>query len=171
MNKKSVKSAPKKSAKPAKKMTPAATKGKPAKKSAQAKKAAPKGAAPKKPMPKAVTAKSAPMKATPSKPVSNKDYTKILTPLDDRILVETLKAEKKSSSGLVLIDSAPDSYVRAKVLAVGRGKRNKFGKIRPLDVQTGDKVLYTPRIGNEIKVSGQDLFIIRESDVLGIIEE
>lgn len=180
------KSAKKVAPKPAKKMnkkinkpTPKAkmAKAKTAKKSAPAKKAdtkkaAPKSAAAKKSvLMKTVVAKTVPEKGTANKAAAKTDYTKILTPLDDRILVEPMAAEKKSKSGLILIDSTPDSYVRARVLAVGRGKRNKFGKIRPLDVQTGDNVLYAPRIGNEIKVSGQDLFIIRESDVLGVIEE
>ncbi len=176
MNKKAAKSASKTATKPAKKMSKTPVKAKATKKSAPAKKADSKKAtsksAAKKTVPaKSGTAKPAAMKTTVNKPAANMDFSKILTPLDDRILVKTITEEKKSKSALVLIDSAPDTYIRANVLAVGRGKRNKFGKIRPLDVQTGDKVIYTPRIGNEIKVSGQDLFIIRESDVLGIIEE
>ena len=93
-----------------------------------------------------------------------------IRPLHDRILVKRLEEESKTSGGLFIPDSAKEKPIQAKVIAVGAGKRDKDGKIIPLDVKAGDKVLFSKYSGSEIKLEGEEHLIIREEDVLAVLE-
>ena len=91
-------------------------------------------------------------------------------PLEDRILVKPLDAETKTASGLFLPESAKEKPLRGKVLAAGQGKLQDDGKIRPLAVKEGDIVLFGKYAGTEIKMNGEEQTILREDDILGIVE-
>ena len=92
-----------------------------------------------------------------------------LKPLGDRLIVRALDEEEKTASGLVLPDTAKEKPQKGEVLAVGDGKVDDDGKRIPLDVSTGDTVLYSKYGGTEIKVDGEELLVLRESDVLAKI--
>jgi chaperonin GroES len=94
-----------------------------------------------------------------------------LRPLDDRIVVEPLEAEEKSAGGILLPDTAKQKPQRGKVLAVGPGKLTDKGERLALAVKVGDEVLYGRYAGNDVEVSGKDLKILRESEVLGKVEK
>jgi chaperonin GroES len=89
-----------------------------------------------------------------------------LQPLGDRLIVEVLEEEEQTVSGIVLPDTAKEKPQRGKVLAVGPGGRDEDGEHIPMDVETGDEVIFSKYGGTEIKVEGQDVLILRESDVL-----
>lgn len=91
-----------------------------------------------------------------------------LTPLDDRILVEKLGASDRTPGGLYIPDMAQERPNKGKVVAVGHGRRDKKGRVRPLDVQVGDVVLFTHWAGGEIELDGSTYLIMREGDVLGV---
>ena len=93
-----------------------------------------------------------------------------LKPLGDRLIVKALDEEETTASGLVLPDTAKEKPQRGTVLAVGDGNRNDDGERVALDVSVGDTVLYSKYGGTEIKVDGEDLLVLRESDVLAIVE-
>jgi chaperonin GroES len=93
-----------------------------------------------------------------------------IRPLHDRILVKRLEEESKTSGGLFIPDSAKEKPIQAKVIAVGAGKRDKDGKIIPLDVKAGDKVLFSKYSGSEIKIDGDDHLILREDDLLAVLD-
>jgi chaperonin GroES len=93
-----------------------------------------------------------------------------IRPLHDRILVKRLEEEGKTSGGLFIPDSAKEKPIQAKVIAVGAGKRDKDGKIIPLDVKAGDKVLFSKYSGSEIKIDGDDHLILREDDLLAVLD-
>jgi chaperonin GroES len=137
-----------------------------------------KSASAKTPSSKATIVKAAP-KAGTAGPASGKstnqgklDLSDFVTPLDDRVLVQPKEAETRTAGGLYIPDTASDrsSNVEGLVVSVGRGHRNKKGHIRPMDVKVGDKVLFAKHSGSEIKVQNHSLLILREGDVLGIIE-
>ena len=90
-------------------------------------------------------------------------------PLHDRIIVKRLEEESKTKGGLIIPDTAKEKPQQGKVVAVGAGRRED-GKVLPLDVKTGDTVLFTKYAGTEIKLDGEDHLILREDDVLGIVE-
>jgi len=92
-------------------------------------------------------------------------------PLGDRVLVKPLEAEERTKGGIVLPDTAKEKPQEGKVVAVGKGKVLEDGKIQPLEVKAGDKVLYGKYSGREIKVDGDDHLIIREDDILAVINE
>ena len=93
-----------------------------------------------------------------------------LKPLGDRVIVQALEEEETTASGIVLPDTAKEKPQKGKVLAVGDGRVNEeTGKRTPLDVSEGDEVLYSKYGGTEIKVDGEDLLVLRESDVLAIV--
>ena len=94
----------------------------------------------------------------------------VLRPLDDRVVVEQIQAEEKTAGGIVLPDTAKEKPMEGEIVAVGPGARDESGKLVPLDVKKGDKVLYSKYGGTEIKVDGEDLLVLRESDVLAIVE-
>jgi chaperonin GroES len=93
-----------------------------------------------------------------------------LKPLGDRLIVRAIDEEEKTASGLVLPDTAKEKPQKGRVLAVGDGKLDDAGKRVPLDVSEGDEVLYSKYGGTEIKVNGEDLLVLRESDVLARVE-
>ena len=94
-----------------------------------------------------------------------------LKPLGDRVIVQALEEEETTASGIVLPDTAKEKPQKGKVLAVGDGRVNEeTGKRTPLDVSEGDEVLYSKNGGTEIKVDGEDLLVLRESDVLAKVE-
>jgi chaperonin GroES len=92
-------------------------------------------------------------------------------PLHDRILVRRIAEEEKTKGGIIIPDSAKEKPAEAEVIAVGNGKANEKGEIRPLAVKKGDRVLFGKYTGNDIKIDGVDHLILREDDVLGVIEK
>jgi chaperonin GroES len=93
----------------------------------------------------------------------------MLKPLGDRIVVKALEAEAQSSGGIILPDTAKEKPQQGEVLAVGPGKTLDNGKVSAVDVQVGDKIVYSKYGGTEIKVGGEDVIILRADDVLGIL--
>ena len=91
-------------------------------------------------------------------------------PLYDRVLVERIEAEEKSAGGLIIPDSAKEKPQQARVVAVGTGRLQKDGSVRPLTVQAGDLVLFGKYSGDEIKLDGKAHLILREDDILAVIE-
>jgi len=93
-----------------------------------------------------------------------------IRPLHDRVIVKRVEEERTSAGGIVLPDSATEKPSQGEVLAVGNGKRLDNGEIRALDVKVGDKVLFGKYAGNEVKVDGEELIVMREEDIMGVIE-
>lgn len=94
---------------------------------------------------------------------------KNLKPLSDRIIVETVSAEEKSAGGILLPDAAQEKPQRGKVIATGPGRVLDTGKIAPMDVKVGDEVYYSKYGGTEIKVDGEEIVVLSQSDVIGIV--
>jgi len=92
-----------------------------------------------------------------------------LRPLHDRVVVKRVEEERTSAGGIVIPDSAAEKPSEGKVLAVGTGKINEAGDIRALDVKVGDKVLFGKYSGTEVKIDGEEVLIMREDDILGVI--
>ena len=93
-----------------------------------------------------------------------------LRPLHDRVLVEPLDAEEKTAGGIIIPDTAKEKPMEGMIVAVGSGARSEDGKITVLDVKSGDRILYGKWSGTEVKIDGKDLLIMKESDIMGIIE-
>ena len=91
-------------------------------------------------------------------------------PLHDRILVRRVESQEKTKGGIIIPDTAKEKPQEGEVVAVGPGARNEAGQIQALDVKAGDRILFGKWSGTEIKINGEDLLIMKESDVLGIIE-
>ncbi|WP_454848291.1 co-chaperone GroES [Rhizobium binxianense] len=91
-------------------------------------------------------------------------------PLHDRILVRRVESEEKTKGGIIIPDTAKEKPQEGEVIAVGLGARSDAGQIQPLDVKVGDRILFGKWSGTEIKIDGEDLLIMKESDVMGIIE-
>ena len=92
-------------------------------------------------------------------------------PLHDRVLVRRVEAEEKTAGGIIIPDTAKEKPQEGEVIAVGPGARDESGKLVPLDVKVGDRILFAKWSGTEIKLNGQDLLIMKESDVMGVLEE
>lgn len=92
-------------------------------------------------------------------------------PLHDRILVRRVEAEEKSAGGIIIPDTAKEKPQEGEVLAVGPGARDDSGKLTELDVKIGDRILFGKWSGTEIRLDGEDLLIMKESDVMGVIEQ
>ena len=92
-------------------------------------------------------------------------------PLHDRVVVRRLEGEQKSAGGIIIPDTAQEKPSQGEVVAVGPGGRDEAGKLIPIDVKVGDRVLFGKWSGTEVKIDGQDLLIMKESDVMGVIEE
>ena len=92
------------------------------------------------------------------------------TPLHDRVLVRRVEAEEKTAGGIIIPDSAQEKPQEGEVVAVGSGNRADNGTVTPLDVKAGDKILFGKWSGTEITLDGEELLIMKESDILGIIE-
>ena len=93
-----------------------------------------------------------------------------LRPLHDRVLVEPLDAEEKTAGGIIIPDTAKEKPMEGMIVAVGNGARSEDGKVTALDVKAGDRILYGKWSGTEVKIDGKDLLIMKESDIMGIIE-
>jgi chaperonin GroES len=92
-------------------------------------------------------------------------------PLQDRVLVRRVAEEEKTKGGIIIPDTAKEKPAEGEVVAVGNGKADDKGKVRPLSVKKGDRVLFGKYSGNEIKVDGVDHLILREDDILGVLEK
>ena len=90
-------------------------------------------------------------------------------PLHDRVLVRRVEAEEKTAGGIIIPDSAKEKPAEGEIVSVGSGIRAEDGKVTPLDVKAGDRVLFGKWSGTEVKVGGEDLLIMKESDILGIL--
>lgn len=175
------KTAPKKAVKPAKKASA---------KKAVVKKAAVKKSAAKKPVAKKAVAKKAAVKsspkaaaskvpahlgfsAAPAKAAKKLDLSGFVTPLDDRLIVQVSGAEKMTAGGLYIPDTVADvsGNLEGYVVAVGRGHMNKKGHILKMDVAVGDRIVFSEYAGSKIKIQNEDLLILRESDVLGVVSK
>jgi len=93
-----------------------------------------------------------------------------IRPLHDRVVVRRMEEERTSPGGIVIPDSATEKPIRGEVIAVGNGKILENGEVRPLDVKVGDKVLFGKYSGTEVKVSGEEVLVLREDDIMGVIE-
>jgi chaperonin GroES len=93
-----------------------------------------------------------------------------IRPLHDRVIVKRLEEERKSPGGIVIPDTATEKPIKGEVIAVGNGKVQDNGDVRKLDVKKGDKVLFGKYSGTEVKVDGDDLLVLREDDVMAVIE-
>ena len=91
-------------------------------------------------------------------------------PLHDRVVVKRLDSETKTSGGIIIPDTAAEKPQQGEVVAVGPGSRDESGKLVPIDIKKGDKVLFGKWSGTEVKLDGQELLIMKESDVMGVIE-
>ncbi len=91
-------------------------------------------------------------------------------PLHDRVLVRRLEEDERSSGGIIIPDTAKEKPMQGEVLAVGTGARNDKGEIAPLDVKKGDRILFGKWSGSEVKIDDEELVIMKESDIMGIIE-
>ncbi len=91
-------------------------------------------------------------------------------PLHDRVLVRRIEAEEKTAGGIIIPDSAKEKPAEGEVIAVGAGTRDETGKLVALDLKAGDRILFGKWSGTEVKIDGEDLLIMKESDVLGVIE-
>ena len=91
-------------------------------------------------------------------------------PLGDRVLVKRVEEEEKTRGGIIIPDTAKEKPQEGEVIAVGPGARDETGKIQPLDVKVGDRILFGKWSGTEVKLEGQDLLIMKESDILGVLE-
>ena len=92
-------------------------------------------------------------------------------PLHDRVLIRRVEAEEKSAGAIIIPDTAKEKPMEGEVVAVGPGARGEDGKLQPLDVKAGDRVLFGKWSGTEVKLDGEDLIIMKESDVMGIIDQ
>jgi chaperonin GroES len=90
-------------------------------------------------------------------------------PLHDRVVVRRLESEEKTKGGIIIPDSAKEKPQEGEIIAVGSGARDEAGKLVPLDVKKGDRVLFGKWSGTEVKIDGQDLLIMKESDIMGIV--
>ncbi len=90
-------------------------------------------------------------------------------PLHDRVLVRRIDEEEKSAGGIIIPDTAKEKPSEGEVVGVGSGARDEAGKVQPLDVKKGDKILFGKWSGTEVKIDGKDLLIMKESDIMGII--
>jgi chaperonin GroES len=91
-------------------------------------------------------------------------------PLHDRVVVRRIESEEKTAGGIIIPDTAKEKPMEGEVIAVGPGARNEKGEIVALDVKSGDRILFGKWSGSEVKIDGQDLLIMKESDIMGVIE-
>ena len=91
-------------------------------------------------------------------------------PLHDRVVVKRIDAEEKSAGGIIIPDTAKEKPSQGEIIAVGSGARDENGKLVPLDVKAGDRVLFGKWSGTEVKIDGEDLLIMKESDIMGVLD-
>jgi chaperonin GroES len=94
-----------------------------------------------------------------------------IRPLHDRVIVRRVEEERKSAGGIVIPDTAAEKPTQGEVVAAGNGRIQENGEVRPLDVKAGDKILFGKYSGTEVKVDGEDLLVMKEDDIMGIIEK
>jgi chaperonin GroES len=94
-----------------------------------------------------------------------------IRPLHDRIIVKRVEEEERTKGGIIIPDTAKEKPIEGKVIAVGNGKVLEDGKVRPLDVKAGDRILFSKYGGTEVKIDGEEHLIMREEDILGVIEK
>ena len=94
-----------------------------------------------------------------------------IRPLHDRVIVKRMEEERKTASGIVIPDTAAEKPDQGEVLAVGPGKKDDHGKIIPMDVKVGDRVLFGKYAGQGVKVEGEEVLVMREEDIMGVIEK
>ena len=94
-----------------------------------------------------------------------------LRPLQDRVLIRRVKEEEKTGGGIIIPDTAREKPMEGEVVAVGSGARSDDGKVHPLDVRVGDRVLFGKWSGTEIKLEGEDLMVMKEEDLMGVVEK
>ena len=99
----------------------------------------------------------------------DKGLTMGFRPLHDRVLVRRIEADEKTTGGIIIPDTAKEKPQEGEVISVGTGARSDEGKVTPLDVKAGDKILFGKWSGTEVKIDGEDLIIMKESDILGIV--
>jgi len=92
-------------------------------------------------------------------------------PLHDRIVVKRIEAEEKTAGGIIIPDTVKEKHSQGEVVAVGPGGRDEAGKLIPIDIRAGDRVLFGKWSGTEVKIDGEDLLIMKESDIFGVIED
>jgi len=92
-------------------------------------------------------------------------------PLHDRVLVRRIEAEEKTKGGIIIPDTVKEKPIEGQVMAVGSGTRDEQGKVHPLDVKAGDRILFGKWSGTEVKIDGEDLLVMKESDIMGVIEQ
>ena len=92
-------------------------------------------------------------------------------PLHDRVVVRRIEAEEKTKGGIIIPDTAKEKPQEGEVIAAGPGARDESGKIVPLDVKAGDRILFGKWSGTEVRIDGEDLLIMKESDIMGVVEE
>ena len=92
-------------------------------------------------------------------------------PLNDRVVVKRVTADEKTAGGIIIPDTAQEKPSQGEVIAVGPGGRDEAGKLIPIDIKVGDRVLFGKWSGTEVKIDGQDLLIMKESDIMGVIDE
>ena len=94
----------------------------------------------------------------------------IFRPLHDRVLVRRVEEDERSAGGIIIPDTAKEKPMQAEIIAVGPGGRDENGKVTPLDVKAGDKIIFGKWSGTEVTVDGEELLIMKESDIMGVIE-
>ncbi len=94
-----------------------------------------------------------------------------IRPLGDRIIVQRIEEEEKTAGGIIIPDTAKEKPQIGKVIAAGKGRKTDDGKVLPMDVKKGDKVLFSKYSGSEVKLDGEDYLIMKEDDILGIVEK
>ena len=93
-----------------------------------------------------------------------------IRPLHDRVVVKRLEEERVSAGGIVIPDSATEKPIQGEIIACGKGKITDSGDVRPLDVNVGDRVLFGKYSGTEVKIEGEELLVMREEDIMGVVE-
>jgi chaperonin GroES len=104
-------------------------------------------------------------------PYRNGDFAMKIRPLHDRVIVKRMEEERKTASGIVIPDSATEKPDQGEIVAVGTGKKDDQGKLIPLDVKVGDRVLFGKYAGQTVKVEGDELLVMREEDIMGVVEK
>jgi chaperonin GroES len=104
------------------------------------------------------------------RPRTKEQVNMAFRPLHDRVVVKRLEGEEKTKGGIIIPDTAKEKPQEGKVIAVGPGSRDESGKLTPLDVKAGDRVLFGKWSGTEVKIDGDDLLIMKESDIMGIVD-
>jgi chaperonin GroES len=99
-----------------------------------------------------------------------KELSMKFRPLHDRVVVRRLEGDQKTAGGIIIPDTAKEKPQEGEIIAVGAGARDESGKVVPLDVRSGDRVLFGKWSGTEVKIDGEDLLIMKESDIMGVIE-